>query len=175
MPICRVSPWPGPHGTLHRMVSLRTITSDDWTLWQEVRVAALTDAPHAFKARLADWHRGGQEQWRARLAIPGAYNVVALRGSTPVGMVRGVPGDGETSELRSLWVSPEARGGGVGDRLIEAVTAWAGSTRLKLAVLPGNQSAIALYRRNGFVATDELGDLLPDGTAREQVMTKSLR
>lgn len=160
------------------MVSLHIITSDDWPLWQEIRVAALTDAPHAFKARLADWHRGGQEQWRARLAIPGSYNVVALQGSLPVGMVRGIPGDGETSELRSLWVSPEARGNGVGDQLIEAVTTWAlrsGSTTLKLAVIPGNESATALYQRNGFIATGELGDLLPDGVTREQVMAKRLR
>ncbi|MFF5672177.1 GNAT family N-acetyltransferase [Streptomyces hygroscopicus] len=160
------------------MVSLHIITPDDWPLWQEIRVAALTDAPHAFKARLADWHRGGQEQWRARLAIPGAYNVVARQGSRPVGMVRGIPVDSETSELRSLWVSPEARGDGVGDWLIEAVTTWAlrsGSTTLKLAVIPGNESAIALYRRNGFLVTDEQGDLLPDGVTREQVMAKRLR
>ncbi|WNF01856.1 GNAT family N-acetyltransferase [Streptomyces luomodiensis] len=160
------------------MVKLQIITSDDWPLWQEIRVAALTEAPHAFRSRLADWHRGGQEQWRARLAIPGSYNVVALRGSLPVGMVRGIPGDGETSELRSLWVSPEARGDGVGDRLIEAVTTWAlrsDSTTLKLAVIPGNEPAIALYQRHGFVATEEPGDLLPGGVTREQVLAKRLR
>ncbi|RMB80389.1 GNAT family N-acetyltransferase [Streptomyces shenzhenensis] len=161
------------------MVSLQNITADDWLLWQEIRVAALTDAPYAFKARLADWHRGGKEQWRAHLAIPGAFNVVARQGGRlPVGMVRGIPADSETSELRSLWVSPEARGDGVGDRLIEAVTTWAlrsGSTTLKLAVIPGNESAIALYRRNGFIVTEELGDLLPDGVTREQVMAKRLR
>ncbi|WP_026047804.1 MULTISPECIES: GNAT family N-acetyltransferase [Streptomyces] len=160
------------------MVSLRIMTPDDWPLWQEIRVAALTDAPHAFRARLADWPRGGREEWRARLAIPGSRNLVALREGRPVGMVRGVPGDGGTSELRSLWVSPEARGGGVGDRLVEAVTAWAlrsGSTALRLAVIPGNESAAALYRRHGFVATGEHGDVLPDGVTREQVMVRRLR
>lgn len=160
------------------MVSLRLVTSEDWPLWQEVRLAALTDAPHAFRARLADWHRGGHRQWRARLAVPGSFNVVALRGRRPVGMVRGVPHDGETSELHSLWVSPEARGEGVGDRLIEAVTEWAlgaGSTTLKLAVIPGNEPAVALYRRNGFVMTEEAGKLLPDGVTREQVMARRLR
>ncbi|MGV9316554.1 N-acetyltransferase family protein [Streptomyces sp. NPDC003691] len=159
------------------MASLRIITSDDWPLWREIRVAALTDAPHAFKACLADWHRGGQEQWRARLTIPGSYNVVALRESRPVGMVRGIPGDSGTSELRSLWVSPEARGDGVGDQLIEAVTTWAlrsGSTTLTLAVIPGNESATGLYQRHGFITTGERGDLLPDGVTREQVMARRL-
>ncbi|AKG45454.1 acetyltransferase [Streptomyces xiamenensis] len=159
------------------MVRLHIITSDDWPLWQEVRVAALTDAPYAFKARLANWDRGGREQWRARLDLPGSHNVVALRGDLPVGMVRGIRGDRGTSELRSLWVSPAARGEGVGDRLIEAVAYWArqsGATTLGLAVIPGNASAIALYRRNGFVATGELGELLPDGVTREQVLARRL-
>ncbi|CAL9402469.1 hypothetical protein SUDANB171_01484 [Streptomyces sp. enrichment culture] len=159
------------------MVRLHIITSDDWPLWQEVRVAALTDAPYAFRARLADWDKGGREQWRVRLAMPGSYNVVALHGDLPVGMVRGIRGDCGTSELRSLWVSPAARGDGVGDRLIEAVTQWArrsGATTLRLAVLPRNASAIALYRRNGFVATEELGELLPDGVTREQVWARRL-
>ncbi|MCP9956100.1 GNAT family N-acetyltransferase [Streptomyces sudanensis] len=160
------------------MVSLHTLTPDDWPLWREARIAALTDAPHAFKARLADWHRGGRQQWRARLAIPGSLNVVALRKGLPVGMVRGVPGDGGTSELRSLWVSPAARGDGVADQLIGAVTTWAlrsGSTTLKLAVVPGNEPATALYRRHGFVTAEEPGDLLPDGVTRQQVMTRRLR
>ncbi|MEU5023085.1 GNAT family N-acetyltransferase [Streptomyces milbemycinicus] len=154
-----------------------TVTEDDWPLWREVRLAALTDAPHAFKARLADWHTGGEEQWRARLALPGAYNVVALLDGRAAGMARGVPGGGRASELRSVWVSPEARGSGIADQLIAAVEAWArqsGATVLKLAVIPGNGPAIALYQRNGFVAMEELGDLLPDGVTREHVMAKRL-
>ncbi|MEU0807065.1 GNAT family N-acetyltransferase [Streptomyces sp. NPDC005970] len=159
------------------MGTLVTVTEDDWPLWREVRLAALTDAPHAFKARLADWHTGGEEQWRARLALPGAYNVVALLDGRAAGMARGVTGGGGASELRSVWVSPEARGRGIADQLIAAVEAWArqsGARVLKLAVIPGNGPAIALYQRNGFVATGELGDLLPDGVTREHVMAKRL-
>jgi ribosomal protein S18 acetylase RimI-like enzyme len=42
-------------------------------------------------------------------------------------------------------------------------------------VIPGNESATALYQRHGFVVTEELGDLLPGGVTREQVMAKRLR
>jgi ribosomal protein S18 acetylase RimI-like enzyme len=160
------------------MVDLHVLTAGDWPLWHEARIAALTDAPDAFKSALADWDKGGREQWRARLDIPGSHNVVALWDGLPVGMVRGVPAGADTSELRSLWVGPEARGRGVGDRLIETVASWAlrsGSTALKLAVIPGNQPAIALYRRSGFVTTEEPGNLLRDGVTREQMMAKSLR
>ncbi|MBO3677584.1 GNAT family N-acetyltransferase [Streptomyces sp. NEAU-YJ-81] len=160
------------------MVDLRVVTTDDWPLWRDVRRAALAEAPHAFKSRLADWHRGGEERWRARLETPGAHHVVALLDGRAVGMAGGLPGDGGPPELRSVWVSPEARGHGIGDRLIAAVETWAlraGATALRLAVLPGNAPAIALYERHGFVAIQEPGDLLADGVTRELVMVKALR
>jgi ribosomal protein S18 acetylase RimI-like enzyme len=141
-------------------------------------MAALEDAPYAYNSRLADWADGGEERWRARLTLPGAYNVVAFAGDRPVGVVRGVPqGDG-TSELHSMWVSPEIRGQGVGDRLMTAVEEWAvrnGSTALTLAVFPGNDAAVALYRRHGYVDTGEPGGLLRDGVTRELVLAKPLR
>lgn len=69
-------------------------------------------------------------------------------------------------------------GRGVADQLIGAVETWArrsGATTLKLAVIPGNDPAVAVYARNGFVLTVERGDLLADGVTREQVMAKTLR
>ncbi|MFI1954630.1 GNAT family N-acetyltransferase [Streptomyces xinghaiensis] len=161
------------------MLSLRVLTDPeaDWPVWREVRLAALTEAPHAFKARLAEWDRGGEARWRARLEAPDAYNVVALLDGRAIGMASGVPGGNGVCELRSVWVGPDARGRGVADELLAAVEMWArrsGATALKLAVIPGNEPAAALYRRHGFVATGESGDVLTDGVTREQVMVKEL-
>ncbi|MZE80668.1 GNAT family N-acetyltransferase [Streptomyces xinghaiensis] len=159
------------------MLRLRVLTEHDWPLWREVRLAALSEAPHAFKVRLAEWDRGGEERWRARLEAPDAYNVVALLDGRAVGMASGVPDGNGLCELRSVWVGPEARGRGVADELLAAVETWArrsGATALKLAVIPGNEPAAALYRRHGFVATGESGDVLSDGVTREQVMVKAL-
>ncbi|MEU9746397.1 GNAT family N-acetyltransferase [Streptomyces niveus] len=160
------------------MVCLRVLTTNDWPLWRDARLAALAEAPYAFKSRLGDWSRGSEERWRARLETPGAYNVLASLDGRTVGMASGLPGDGGVCELRSVWVGPEARGRGVADQLIGAVETWArrsGATTLKLAVIPGNDPAVAVYARNGFVLTVERGDLLPDGVTREQVMAKTLR
>jgi ribosomal protein S18 acetylase RimI-like enzyme len=38
----------------------------------------------------------------------------------------------------------------------------------------GNTPARALYERCGFRDTGELGDLMPDGVRREQIMAKTL-
>lgn len=160
------------------VLSVRVLSPADWPAWRDVGIAALTEAPHAFKSRLADWERGGADRWRARLELPGSHNVVAELDGQTVGVASGVPAGDGISELRSVWVSLVARGRGVADRLVANVANWAtrsGATTLKLAVLPGNEPAVAMYRRNGFVPSDELGELLPDGVSREQVMVKALR
>jgi ribosomal protein S18 acetylase RimI-like enzyme len=94
-----------------------------------------------------------------------------------VGLASGVPGDDGVAELRSVWVGPAARGRGVVDELIAAVQAWArqaGATTLRLAVMPGNEPAIAVYRRHGFVGSTQFGSLLSDGVTREHVMEKAI-
>ncbi|MGK5628007.1 N-acetyltransferase family protein [Streptomyces sp. URMC 123] len=161
------------------MIELQVLTPDDWGRWRELRLAALAEAPYAFGSTLADWQGDGdrEERWRARLSIPDSYNVLAELGGRPAGMVSGVlqPRDG-TVELISLWVGEQARGQGVGDRLVRAVVRWAvgrGAEAVRLAVTPGNAHALALYRRHGFEDTGQLGDEMPDGQ-RERLLVKRL-
>jgi ribosomal protein S18 acetylase RimI-like enzyme len=161
------------------VIELSVVTPSDWQIWRELRLAALTEAAYAFGSRLSDWEGGGdrEERWRARLGIPGSLNVVAVLEGQPVGMASGVPDGGGVAELISMWVSPAARGQGVGDQLVEAVERWARQEQmmvLRLAVTAGNENAAALYRRHGFAVTGELGDLMPDGVRREHIMAKNL-
>jgi len=151
------------------MVDVRVVGADEWPLWRDVRLAALTRSPEAFRSRLADWAHGGERQWRERLTLPGAHNLVAERDGAPVGLARGVPAGDGVVELHSVWVHPDARGCGVGARLVEAVETWArgrGARTLRLGVLADNDGAVALYRRLGFAATEDDG--------REIVMAKRL-
>ncbi|MBO1414242.1 GNAT family N-acetyltransferase [Streptomyces sp. FH025] len=160
-------------------LELRRVSSDDWPLWRELRLAALAEAPYAFGSTLADWQDAEEARWRSRLELPGALDLVAVLDGRPVAMASGVPAeeDAAAAELISMWVGPQARGKGVADRLIAEIARWAadrGRTTLKLAVAPDNPAALALYRRNGFADTDEPGDLMADGVRRELVMAKSL-
>jgi len=143
------------------VIELRVLTPGDWAVWRELRLAALAEAPYAFRS----WMGGGDraERWRARLSVPGSFNVVALL-------------DG-VAELVSLWVSPAARGHGIGDQLMQAVERRArqeGMGTLRIAVVQGNANAAALYRRNGFAPTGELGDAMPGGVP-QNIMAKGLR
>ena len=138
------------------MISLQVVGAEDWAGWRELRLAALAEAPYAFSSTLEDWTGAGdtEERWWARLSsVP--FNVVAYVDANPAGMVRGTLPDGSgTAELLSTWVSPAARGLGVGDALVDAVVRWARkqmASRLRLGVREANEHATALYRRQGFV------------------------
>jgi GNAT superfamily N-acetyltransferase len=162
------------------MIETRVLAEGDWKMWRELRLAALAEAGYAFGSQLADWQGDGdrEERWRERLAIPGSYNMLAMLDGQAVGMASGVPTDhDEVVELISMYVAPVGRGQGVGNHLVRAVEQWArlvGARTLRLAVVEGNKNAWALYQRNGFRDTGEVGDLMPDGVRREHIMAKSL-
>ena len=143
------------------MIDVRIVSSDDWSLWRDLRLKALSDAPDTFGATLADWESADERRWRRRLA-EGPLNVVAVTDEQAVGQASGTAlNDDERVELISMWVAPEARGTGVAEALIEAVSEWArrlGAVAVRLSVRQANERAIRLYQRTGFVLVDEPGD-----------------
>ena len=94
---------------------------------------------------------------------PGAEVRLAFEGDTPVGFAvffhnfstfLGKPG----IYLEDLFVRPEARGRGVGERLLAWLARTAlerGCARLDWAVLDWNEPSIGFYRRLGAVALDD--------------------
>jgi hypothetical protein len=69
------------------VIELRVLTPDDWAMWRELRIAALSEAPNAFNTRLADVRgdRDREERWRARLELPGSHNLIAMLDDRPPG------------------------------------------------------------------------------------------
>ena len=160
------------------MIELRELTSDDWRVWQKLRLTALKKTPYAFGSQLSDWMDAKKGRWRARLELPGSRNVVAELDGRPVGMASGLRAEEDgVVELVSMWIAPDGRGRGIGDQLMTQVETWAREAEahaLKLSVADGNEKAHDLYLRAGFTDTDEPGDLMPDGVHRELIMRKPL-
>jgi len=139
------------------MIQSRLLGPEDWRLWRELRIAALTDSPAAFRAGLADWIGldDTEERWRGLLASR-PLNVVFSLDGEPVGTVSATAPttEEEAVELHSMWIAPAARGHGVGDAAVQRVLAWAEreypGRPIFLTVKADNAPAIRLYRRHGF-------------------------
>ncbi len=149
---------PGGDWSLEAGVTMRVreVGPDDWVTWRLLRQRSLLEDPQAFASSVERWtgDRDTEPHWRARLAEPGAC-FVAEHGAAPVGMVAIRPDDdGARDQLISMWVAPAARGRGVGRALVGRVIAEAAGRPLWLRVLDGNEAAIRLYQRCGFVLDD---------------------
>jgi len=92
------------------------------------------------------------DPWR-HILTPGGQIFVAAREAVVLGTCAIVPLPDGTCELAKLAVSPEARGEGIGRRLVEACLAYAHEKGIRRVVLFSNSqltSAIRLYEGLGF-------------------------
>ena len=138
------------------VIAIRRLDPSSWTVYREVRLAALADSPAAFGSTLKQASRRTDAEWRACLLD--RVNFVAFDGVRPVGLVSGIAGGAEPdrAELISMWVAPGYRRQSVGERLVREVVGWAreeGYPYLALSVVDENHAARALYERLGFAPT----------------------
>jgi ribosomal protein S18 acetylase RimI-like enzyme len=89
----------------------------------------------------------------ADLRPPSGLLLLARRGEQPLGCGALKFHPGEPAELKRMWVSPEARGLGLGRRLLrslEQAASEAGVTAIRLETNGTLSEAIALYRKAGY-------------------------
>jgi ribosomal protein S18 acetylase RimI-like enzyme len=141
------------------MVQIREVGADGWRAMRDIRLAALRDAPDAFASTYEREAEFAEADWQRRIASRGNFLAYAPElGTAPAGIVGGFEAEPGTIELVSLWVSPPARGRGIGQALVETVIGWAQSksiSRVHLWVAENNDQARLLYERCGFSPTAE--------------------
>jgi putative acetyltransferase len=113
--------------------------------------------------------------------LPGDYSApggglwLALMDGEPVGCVALRAAGERRGEMKRLYVQPDARGHGIGQRLVDTVLAAAtaaGYTHLCLDTLPSMHEAQRMYRRLGFQECAPAGaPALPGTVFMERALT----
>ena len=147
------------------------MTPDEWQVFRAVRLAALLDAPYAFGSTYEREVVADEDNWRKRLV--GRAQFVAELDGMVVGTAGGIASDAASAALISMWASPQARGKGAGDGLVNAVLGWArgeGFGAVYLWVTVGNLAAERLYARCGFTRTGATQPVFPGESRMELEM-----
>ena len=144
---------------------VRRIVEDEWRELRDLRLNALADSPDSFGSTYERESSYSDEYWQewARQAAAGTSEtcVLAWKGEDAVAMVGAYVEDGSAhAKLIAMWVAPAARRRGIGERLVEAILAWAtdaGLPLVRLKVAEGSIDARRLYERCGFAPTGHSG------------------
>ena len=141
---------------------IRRVKPADAEALREVRLRALLSDPGAFDSNYERESQLPTEEWvrRANEASTGDKQCLFVV-ETPKGFVAMAgaytPDDrASVRRLYGMWVAPEVRSAGLGQQLIEGITAWCfdgGADEIQLWVVDDNLAAQRLYRRAGFRTT----------------------
>jgi ribosomal protein S18 acetylase RimI-like enzyme len=158
-------------------MDVRRLTAGEGERIRELRLRALQEAPYAFSSSLERERDRSAQDWEELASS--AVIFVAVENDRWLGMVGAyVPDDApEKVGIWGTWVDPEARGRGLGRRLMDAAIEWAryrGAARVDLSVTDQADAAHALYQQLGFVPTGVREPLASDPTRIEIFMTLPL-
>jgi ribosomal protein S18 acetylase RimI-like enzyme len=140
------------------MISLEPVTPRNVTMFKEIRLRALQDAPSAFSSTYAKESQLSDAAWIERASQwSGERSVayLAMDSDIPCGIGAAFldEEDDTRAQLVSMWVAPSYRRLGIASSLVKAIIDWArlhGVCTLRLLVTSNNDAAIKFYDRLGF-------------------------
>lgn len=136
-------------------IAIRRLLAADAEGYRSIRLAALADAPEAFGSDVATESASPVDAFANTLRsgyVAGAFageRLVAIAGFRALEREK----TRHRGDIWGVYVAPDARGTGVGRRLMEHVLDYARTQVLQvhLAVTASNGAAVALYEHLGFI------------------------
>jgi GNAT superfamily N-acetyltransferase len=139
------------------MPDIRVLGSDEWDTLRNVRLTALRQTPHTFLSSYEREKGYGEDDWRAEFKR-GSWNVGRLAGEDIclLGVTREPLMPMHQCYLEYMWVDAKFRRRGIASGMLLTVLdrlRESGVRTVFLWVLDGNDPALRLYERTGFVRT----------------------
>jgi GNAT superfamily N-acetyltransferase len=110
----------------HRLL-IRPLRPDEWMLFRDLRIRAVTDTPDAFGAVPDEVVRRSDDEWRnftAGFASDGHVLLVGFVADEAVGTTYARLNDDGTGHIGAMWIDPRHRRGGLGQLLLRAGIDW---------------------------------------------------
>ncbi|HZA10801.1 GNAT family N-acetyltransferase [Mycobacterium sp.] len=133
------------------------LTEDDWALFADLRLQALSDAFGVDDDQYRREARLTETEWRYRISDHAPF--AAWLCGRPVGIIAAHREDDQNVYLYSLWLNPAVRGHGLAHELVAASLDWArdlSARTVHLRVAADNAAARSVYESFGFTAEQQV-------------------
>jgi GNAT superfamily N-acetyltransferase len=140
-------------------VIVRRVAVDDLRQAREARLRALKTDPTSFGSTYEREAAFADDVWEERVTRSAqgddASTLIAFREGEAIGLVSAFRDEQapRVFDVVGMWVAPEARGEGIGRRLLEEIETWiasCGGTEVRLAVTNVSAAARGLYASAGY-------------------------
>lgn len=134
----------------------RILVPAQWRLVRQMRLAALSESPHAFLGKYDSESAWNEQDWRHTFTVAswhGYFSPRAIVGIAKSSILADYP---EERYVESFWVCPDRRKRQVARRILASIVDEAMREKrrvIRLSVLRTNQSAIDAFCRLGLAAT----------------------
>ena len=168
-------------------VEIIKLSPDRWEEYRDLRLRSLKEDPEAFGILYEDAVKEDEIFWRKLLEIAEKeidhWKFFAELNGKLVGIVSAritIPaGDGDTVKVQEVFVANEARGKGVGKKLMnylfKEISKHPQFKKAKIKVFTSQKPAIGMYESVGAKIVDKIEESWPDGRTNETyVMEKTL-
>jgi len=143
------------------LIVVEQITPSNISVFKDVRLRALQEAPYAFGSTYAREVQFTEAEWLQRLERwngESGAGYLAMEGNVACGIAGSLldENDPTRAQLVSMWTAPTHRKSGVGRLLVGAVFDWAKARDVRtllLMVVGNNERAIRFYQTLGFTKT----------------------
>ena len=157
---------------------MKRLREDDWPDLRSMRLKALKSDSSVFASSYEKESAMTEADWKRRLQTENDAAIFLLyEDDVPVGMTGiGVDRNDSTKRRAILWGSwlePRLRGKGLSHLMFAERIAWARQhptiERITVFHRASNAAARHAILKHGFLATQELDELWPDGTCEKQI------
>lgn len=156
------------------------LSVSQWKQYRDLRLRAIRESPQAFLDTEQETRAFPEKKWRQRLADAAAgksWQLFARLHGKLVGMIGAYRSDddvkNQSATIVGIWVAPEARGKGVGRKLMETLMDTLKKRSIKTVHLSVNveqTAAVVLYKKLGFQIVEEKEAVMGDGKKHEELM-----
>jgi ribosomal protein S18 acetylase RimI-like enzyme len=160
------------------MPDIKLLARYEWLTLRDIRLSALQESPDAFLSTYAREKSFSENQWLAEFGR-GDWAIGILHGR-PISLLGATREPGTPADkcyLEYLWVTPECRRSGIASSMLAAVVdrmQTLGVRTVFLWVLDGNDAAVCLYKRAGFVSNNYRQPLEARPGRSEELMRRDL-